>query len=124
MHRALNHKGGLSEDTRMKILNVANDLNYTNNYIASALSRKSIDIAIVLPNPQGFGKYYFSYMIKESETVMRSSTATTSICWNAITTRRNLRKKARSKGFNSCTLKKIMCCRALSSLPYPTARCW
>ena len=37
VHRALNHKGGLSEDTRMKILNVANDLNYTNNYIASAL---------------------------------------------------------------------------------------
>lgn len=64
VHRALNHKGGLSEETRMKILNVANDLNYTNNYIASALSRKSIDIAIVLPNPQGFGKYYFSYMIK------------------------------------------------------------
>ncbi len=64
VHRALNNKDGLSEETRMKILNVANELHYTNNYIASALSRKGIDVAVVLPDPKGFGKYYFSYMIK------------------------------------------------------------
>ncbi|MGN0987458.1 MAG: LacI family DNA-binding transcriptional regulator [Otoolea sp.] len=63
VHRALNNKEGLSEETRKTILDIANELNYTNNYVASALSRKKINIAVVLPNPEGLGKYYFRYMI-------------------------------------------------------------
>ena len=63
VHRALNNKEGLSEKTRKKIQEVAAELNYTNNYIASALSRKNVNIAVVLPNPEGFGKYYFRYMV-------------------------------------------------------------
>lgn len=63
VHRALNNKAGLSEKTRQKIIEVAAELNYTNNYVASALSRKNVNIAVVLPNPEGFGKYYFRYMV-------------------------------------------------------------
>ena len=63
VHRALNDKQGLGEEARQKILKVAEELHYTNNYIAASLSRKDLTAAVVLPNPKGFGKYYFSYMI-------------------------------------------------------------
>ena len=39
-------------------------MGYTTNYVASALKRKQMNIAIVLPESEVYGKYYFSYFWK------------------------------------------------------------
>lgn len=64
VHRAMNNKEGVSKEVRQQILNVADQLGYTTNYVASALKRRQVNIAIVLPEPGGGGKYYFQYFWK------------------------------------------------------------
>lgn len=64
VHRAMNNKEGVSKEVKQKILKVADDLGYTTNYVASALKRRQVNIAIVLPESDNSGKYYFKYFWK------------------------------------------------------------
>lgn len=64
VHRALNNKEGVSKEVRQEILNIANQLGYTTNYVASALKRRQVNLAVVLPEAEGEGKYYFQYLWK------------------------------------------------------------
>lgn len=64
VHRAMNNKEGVSKAVRQEILNVANEMGYTANYVASALKRRQINLAVVLPEPDEGGKYYFRYFWK------------------------------------------------------------
>jgi LacI family transcriptional regulator len=47
VHKALNSKEGVGEETRKKILDIAGDLNYTVNVAASSLKKKAVQIAAV-----------------------------------------------------------------------------
>lgn len=49
---------------RQEILRVANELGYTTNYVASALKRRQLNLAVVLPSPDDRGRYYFRYIWK------------------------------------------------------------
>lgn len=64
VHRAMNNKEGVSKAVKQEILNVANEMGYTANYVASALKRRQVNVAVVLPEPEEGGKYYFRYMWK------------------------------------------------------------
>ena len=64
VHRALNNKEGVSKAVKQEILNVANEMGYTANYVASALKRRQVNLAVVLPEPEEGGKYYFRYIWK------------------------------------------------------------
>lgn len=63
VHRAMNGKSGVSEKTRQKILSAARQMGYTANVMASMLKRKTVSIAIVIPEGGG-GSLYFNYMWK------------------------------------------------------------
>lgn len=60
VHRALNNKGGVSDEVRGKILSMAAEMQYKPNYAASSLKRKSIKIAVVLPVAEGENRYFYS----------------------------------------------------------------
>ncbi|MDR1579000.1 MAG: LacI family transcriptional regulator [Synergistaceae bacterium] len=62
VHRALKGKEGVSEDIRRAIREMAAKMGYRSNYLASALKRKSIRIAVVLPEPVGDNRYYYGNM--------------------------------------------------------------
>ncbi|MDR1379820.1 MAG: LacI family transcriptional regulator [Synergistaceae bacterium] len=62
VHRALKGKDGVSEKMRQTIRELAAKMGYRSNYLASALKRKSIRIAIVLPEPVDDNKYYYGRM--------------------------------------------------------------
>lgn len=62
IHRALMDKGGVSAETAGQIKKTAQDMGYYTNAVASALKRKQINIAVVLPNHEIYGKYYYSYI--------------------------------------------------------------
>lgn len=64
VHRAMNNKEGVSKEVRQEIMNVANQLGYTTNYVASALKRRQVNLAVILPEPEDGGKYYFRYIWK------------------------------------------------------------
>lgn len=64
VHRAMNNKDGVSKAVKQEILNVANELGYTTNYVASALKRRQVNLAVVLPEAEEGGKYYFRYVWK------------------------------------------------------------
>lgn len=64
VHRALNNKEGVSKTVKQEILNVANEMGYTANYVASALKRRQVNLAVVLPESEEGGKYYFRYIWK------------------------------------------------------------
>ena len=64
VHRAMNGKSGVSEKTRQKILSAARDMGYTANLMASVLKRKTVNIAIVIPERERAGAFYFNYMWK------------------------------------------------------------
>lgn len=64
VHRAMNNKEGVSKAVRQEILNVASELGYTTNYVASALKRRQVNLAVVLPEAEDGGKYYFRYVWK------------------------------------------------------------
>ena len=56
VHRAMNNKEGVSKAVRQEILNVASELGYTTNYVASALKRRQVNLAVVLPEAEDGGK--------------------------------------------------------------------
>ncbi len=59
---ALNNKSGVGEKTRARILQIAKELNYQPNAIASSLKRSSFNILVSLPSlTEGF-EYFFSYI--------------------------------------------------------------
>jgi LacI family transcriptional regulator len=62
VHRALNGKDGISEETRAEVRRVAESMGYRVNYMAAALKRKVIRIAIALPEPVGDSRYYYTGM--------------------------------------------------------------
>ncbi|MCI9503735.1 MAG: substrate-binding domain-containing protein [Hungatella sp.] len=64
VHRAINNKEGVSQAVRQEILRVADDLGYTTNYVASALKRRQVNLAVVLPESRDGGRYYFRYIWK------------------------------------------------------------
>ena len=64
VHRAMNNKEGVSQAVRQEILRVANELGYTTNYVASALKRRPVNLAVVLPGANDGGRYYFRYIWK------------------------------------------------------------
>jgi LacI family transcriptional regulator len=62
VHRALKGKEGVSEETRRTIREMAAKMGYRSNYLASALKRKNIRIAVVLPEPIDDNRYYYGNM--------------------------------------------------------------
>ncbi|RRD93769.1 LacI family DNA-binding transcriptional regulator [Clostridiales bacterium COT073_COT-073] len=67
VHRAMNNKEGVSSQVKQRILKVAAELGYTANYVASALKRRQVNVAVVLPESEKSGKYYFRYIWKGCE---------------------------------------------------------
>ena len=55
VHRAINGKDGVSEQTRQSILAAAKRMGYTTNLMASVLKRKKVRIAIVFPQREDAG---------------------------------------------------------------------
>lgn len=70
VHRAVHNKPGISSEVKQKILQHAERLGYTTNYLASALKRRQVNIAVVLPERDKTGKYYFRYIWKGVEAAM------------------------------------------------------
>lgn len=60
VHRAINNKEGVSPEVREEILKLAERMGYTTNYIASALRRRQVNVAIVMP--RDVNKQYFHYI--------------------------------------------------------------
>ncbi|HBF36217.1 MAG TPA: hypothetical protein DDW50_02735 [Firmicutes bacterium] len=59
VHRAIYNKKGVGEDTRQKILETAKSMGYEVNLVASALKRRSICIAVVLPEAKNDERYFY-----------------------------------------------------------------
>ena len=59
VHRALMGKDGLSDSLRELILTTADEMGYERNYAASSMKRKTIRIAVVMPQDHGL---YFEYI--------------------------------------------------------------
>lgn len=59
VHRALHGKTGVGEETCAEIQRVAAQMGYRTNYMASALKRREIRLAIVLPEPILDSRYYY-----------------------------------------------------------------
>ena len=59
VQRALNNKGGYSAETRERILEEARRCGYVVNPAASALSRRSVRLGVILPEPVEEDAYYF-----------------------------------------------------------------
>lgn len=62
IHRALHGKEGVSEGTRQEVQAVAARMGYRTNYMAAALKRKKVRIAIALPEPTDDNRYYYGNM--------------------------------------------------------------
>lgn len=62
VHRAIYNKGGVSESLRKTILEEVARSDYKINTTASALRRRKINIAVILPSPQNSDEYYFKYI--------------------------------------------------------------
>lgn len=62
VHCALNDKPGVSDTTRKKIINIANQMQYQTNTVAASLKSKSKLIAQAFPGPTEEFRYYFSHM--------------------------------------------------------------
>lgn len=57
VHKVLYSKDGVGENTRKRVLGIADDMDYSVNVAASSLKRKAIHIAVILrgrSNPQNF----------------------------------------------------------------------
>lgn len=59
VHQALNNKPGVSEATRDHIRQVAAQMGYQPNRVASVLKRRTQHIAVLLPDTTGKHQYYF-----------------------------------------------------------------
>lgn len=60
VHRALQGKSGVSEETRREIQHVAAQMGYRANYLAASLKRKNLRLAIALPEPTGNDRFYYN----------------------------------------------------------------
>ena len=60
VHRALNGKPGISEPLRLKIQNLAAQMDYQTNLAASALKKKQILIGVLLPEPLLENRYNYA----------------------------------------------------------------
>lgn len=60
VHRALNGKEGLSDGLRERILTASREMGYSHNYAASAIKRKAVRIAVILPAGEGEGGMYYA----------------------------------------------------------------
>ena len=58
IHRAVHGKAGVSEKAREEILKVVKEMGYEINYAASALKRKTLNIAFITPRPRSDEDYY------------------------------------------------------------------
>lgn len=68
--RALNNRPGISEKTKMKILQVAKDLNYTPHMLASSLAKgKSMSLGVIF---YGLGNRYFAQLYSTMEAVAKA----------------------------------------------------
>lgn len=59
VHRAIYGKEGISDETRQRILEEVKRQNYRINPVASSLKRKTLNIAVVLPRPEGEERFFF-----------------------------------------------------------------
>ena len=59
VHRALTGKEGISDSLRELILTTAREMGYEKNYVASSIKRKTIRLAVILPQDQGL---YFQHI--------------------------------------------------------------
>ena len=82
--RALSGKEGVSEATRKRILETAEEMGYTANLAASALKKKTGDGRIILPEAQNAGVYYFNYMWKAATNIFRKIRFIQSAFWNFL----------------------------------------
>jgi LacI family transcriptional regulator len=72
VHCALNDKPGVSESTRFKIIDIANQLHYKPNTVAASLKSKSKVIAQVFPSSTAEYRYYFSHIWEGGRDYIRS----------------------------------------------------
>ena len=78
VHKALYDKKGIGKDTRLEILKTAKEMNFEINLTASALKRKLIKIAVVLPEPSGEERYFYKDFwkgIEAAETELKDMNA-------------------------------------------------
>lgn len=59
VHRAILGKDGVSDSLRELILTTADEMGYERNYVASSIKRKTVRVAVVMPQDQGL---YFEYI--------------------------------------------------------------
>lgn len=59
VHRALQGKERVSEETRETAMRLAAEMGYRANYMAAALKRKSVHFAIALPEPTNENRFYY-----------------------------------------------------------------
>lgn len=59
VHFALSGKPGVSDETRRRIRQIAAEIGYQPNALASSLKRGPQRIAILIPSPNGDNQYYF-----------------------------------------------------------------
>ncbi|MDR2931484.1 MAG: substrate-binding domain-containing protein [Oscillospiraceae bacterium] len=59
VHRALHNKEGVSDETRLRIRRTAAEMGYRQNYMAAALKRKDLRIAVAIPDAAGDNSYYY-----------------------------------------------------------------
>ena len=53
VHRALAGKEGMTDALRQKILDTAHEMGYETNYAAASIKRRTLRIAVVLPQDDG-----------------------------------------------------------------------
>ena len=59
VHRAIYGKAGVSKVVRERILEIASELNYHPNRVASTLRKKPLNIVIAFPEPSSDNRYFY-----------------------------------------------------------------
>ena len=62
VHCALSGKPGVGENTRKRILDIANHLGYRPNTVAAALKRRTLRVAASFPGPTEDSRYYYNFI--------------------------------------------------------------
>ncbi len=60
VHRALADKKGVSEKVRDYVVQVAEEMGYKPNFVASSLKRKTLNLVASFPEPMGRGKFFYT----------------------------------------------------------------
>lgn len=60
VQRALHNKGGYRPETQQRVLEEARKIGYTVNAAASSLRRNPVTIAVLLPEPVGVDRFFYS----------------------------------------------------------------